>query len=886
MVGTSAKATAGGTTSVSVSESDYLSHFNSVFPRTFKINDNLDTSSREYPQLATYSNTLYAVWADNRNATSGLDIYFAKSFDGGETWSANVGIVQSESDQRNPVIATGPNGQIYVAYDNMNDIFFLTSSDGGNNWSQPLKVTDDPHFYTDQIDPSIAVDTDGTIYLAWTDYRNGDVPGCCIVSSDIYWAKSSNGGISFSANTQLSTQYGWEFYPQIKAVNGYIFLVWLGSDNNKSKLFFVKSADHGNTFSSPVTVTDSNAVPQNPALFVDANTNIYVSWDDSRISGLDQRIYFAKSVDGGNTFGPNILITTNYKAYRQSSLAVDLWGTIHVVWEAQDTSPGINIYYSVSQDGGATFKLVRRVNDNIISRSATQPSLVLDSKGIGYVVWSQASESGSNIIYDIYSGQVSIVPHLDLPIQYTNFSIAANGNYGGNNSGLVNSWFDHNPTAQTVTTWTGNTYTGYAATSPYTCNRVSCYDGHNGIDFRNTENNELVYAAANGTIFGVVNNCQNSIDGCTGYGNRVWIDHHNGYATLYGHLSLVSVTDGTDITDRLAQPLGVMGSTGNSTGIHLHFGLYYDKNDDGKWSESEAVDPYGYEGTNYLWLHQLSALQQIDSSGGYVTAPSGNSGVTVPVDAVSNPVTLELWDIPPVADASAALRSTGNSFLMQVLEWLTGGSSNSLTASSSTNSFDVPITVSVRYDPVSMPHLDLSQLTINQWNDASQAWMALSTTLNTVNHLATAQTTQPGYFDLQAPLVCPADTLEPNDYYDGASFVQTDGTLMASLFDIATDEDWFKFDGISRAEYTIQTTNLATGVDTILEVYDTDGVTLLGTDDNGGGGNASSLTWQAPADGTYFVRVTKAAGSAYGCDAGYEIGISAKYRIYLPLVIR
>jgi murein DD-endopeptidase MepM/ murein hydrolase activator NlpD len=53
------------------------------------------------------------------------------------------------------------------------------------------------------------------------------------------------------------------------------------------------------------------------------------------------------------------------------------------------------------------------------------------------------------------------------------------------------------------------------------------------------------------------------------YGNYVIIDHDNGYKTLYAHLSSISVTRGQVVTK--GEKLGVMGSTGNSTGIHLHF---------------------------------------------------------------------------------------------------------------------------------------------------------------------------------------------------------------------------------------------------------------------------------------------------------------------------
>jgi murein DD-endopeptidase MepM/ murein hydrolase activator NlpD len=58
-----------------------------------------------------------------------------------------------------------------------------------------------------------------------------------------------------------------------------------------------------------------------------------------------------------------------------------------------------------------------------------------------------------------------------------------------------------------------------------------------------------------------------------GYGNTVAIDHGNGYATLYGHLSSVIIGCGQSV--RQGQIIGYGGSTGNSTGPHLHFEIRY-----------------------------------------------------------------------------------------------------------------------------------------------------------------------------------------------------------------------------------------------------------------------------------------------------------------------
>ncbi|MBU9710906.1 M23 family metallopeptidase [Evansella tamaricis] len=83
---------------------------------------------------------------------------------------------------------------------------------------------------------------------------------------------------------------------------------------------------------------------------------------------------------------------------------------------------------------------------------------------------------------------------------------------------------------------------------------------HRGIDIARPSNFNIL-AADNGTI--------KSAGWENGYGNTIRINHNNGMETLYAHLERIDVSVGQTVGK--GQVIGKMGTTGNSTGIHLHF---------------------------------------------------------------------------------------------------------------------------------------------------------------------------------------------------------------------------------------------------------------------------------------------------------------------------
>ncbi|RKT53377.1 M23 family metallopeptidase [Saccharothrix australiensis] len=105
---------------------------------------------------------------------------------------------------------------------------------------------------------------------------------------------------------------------------------------------------------------------------------------------------------------------------------------------------------------------------------------------------------------------------------------------------------------------------------PFPCNQVwegqtrTNHSPANSVDFnRANDDGDPVVASAAGTVTRVAN------EGGTSYGRWVEIDHGGGWRTRYAHLSAQRVTVGQSV--RLGQQIGNVGTTGGSTGPHLHY---------------------------------------------------------------------------------------------------------------------------------------------------------------------------------------------------------------------------------------------------------------------------------------------------------------------------
>ncbi len=256
---------------------------------------------KEWGIVDKETNTIYVCWTqfDNYGSSNPADssnIMFSKSVDGGATWSPAKRInktagdcIDSDNTVEGAVPAVGPNGEIYVAWGGPLGIMFNRSVDGGETWlDHDIFVSDQPGGWDYNIPgifranglPVTCCDLSnsaykGTIYVNWTDSRNGNN------NHDVWIAKSTDGGNSWSepikVNDDTSGKEQFFSWMDVDDANGDVYVVFYDRRNyndNNTDVYIARSTDGGETFEN-IKISESPFVPNSNIFFGDY-TNIAV----------------------------------------------------------------------------------------------------------------------------------------------------------------------------------------------------------------------------------------------------------------------------------------------------------------------------------------------------------------------------------------------------------------------------------------------------------------------------------------------------------------------------------------------------------------------------------------------------------------------------------
>jgi hypothetical protein len=309
-------------------------------------------------------------------------------------WQPDVRLTNAPDTSRFSISNNGKcivsNGNlVHVIWNDKRDgnfeIYYKRSTNGGLNWEQDVRLTNDP-----APSGTASITASGSIvHVVFVDYRTG--------TYQLYYKRSTNEGISWEAETQLSSSTGNGVSgPSIKALNSFVLISWHDFRNGSSgEIYYKRSTDGGSNWGDDKRLTNDPANSVFSSCGVSGSV-VHIAWCDNRDVGY--QVFYNRSTDAGVTWGVDTKLT-NGSMTGANAVNLSVSGSDEfIVW--QDNRDGNNeIYYKYSIDGGVTWDVDTRLTND--PASSTFPSVLISGSNV-HIIW-QDNRDGNNEIYYKFS---------------------------------------------------------------------------------------------------------------------------------------------------------------------------------------------------------------------------------------------------------------------------------------------------------------------------------------------------------------------------------------------------------------------------------------------------------------------------------------------------
>lgn len=351
------------------------------------------------PRIAAEGSNVYVIWQDGSLGAN--EIFFTSSADGGTTFEEARNISNDGSSATFGQVTVVDNNALLVVWQGTssgNDEIYLTSSnDAGASFSDPINISNNEG---SSITPQVDLSSNGTTYVTWVDSTPENL--------EIFFSKGING--TFAIPLNVSSREVNDAAPRIDASDeSDIAIIWAGASSSEGAddIFVASSTDAGDTFSEPMNISEnegSSLAPLVSRSMVDPGS-IIVAWQDS--TGMDfGDIFVASSTDGAQSFSDPINVSVSPGPSFTPALArAD--DQVFLAWSDSSVNFINQILFASSVDGGDSFGCP--INLSTTTTSAQVPQIATLANGTNTqpsVIWQNQDEFGSfDVLLSIFNPQ-------------------------------------------------------------------------------------------------------------------------------------------------------------------------------------------------------------------------------------------------------------------------------------------------------------------------------------------------------------------------------------------------------------------------------------------------------------------------------------------------
>lgn len=254
--------------------------------------------------LQTSDGAMRVFWS--RNDGEDYDIFYTISFDEGASWSPETPLVADAGGNTGIAVLQASDGTLWAVWASDRtgnfEIFYKTSSDLGVSWSNDTQLT---FQLEDDLKPAICQLSNGSIWVTWGSDRTG--------AYDLYLKTSSDAGSSWSGDIRLTADPDFDKSPSVfQASNGAIWVVW-GSDKTANGDIYCMIYN-GSLWLEETVLTSGPVIDTNPCVLQTLDGKIWIFW--SRRLPADNEnatddVYYMYSSDNGASWSGDFQLTTD-----------------------------------------------------------------------------------------------------------------------------------------------------------------------------------------------------------------------------------------------------------------------------------------------------------------------------------------------------------------------------------------------------------------------------------------------------------------------------------------------------------------------------------------------------------------------------------------------